>query len=282
MIPDMQEAITIWQYDELSKHPHKGLRVAKCVFCDISLKLLTAEHRETHLDPAGEWLQTSLAWRDAVQVCDSCGWWVVEKSVTNQDIHGQVTRIYRAVPSLKRLALSDVSVPTEELKQYLTRNYHARFEIHPKKYEELVASVFRNAGYHVRVTSYSGDDGIDLFLFDANNKELVGVQVKRYRGKIEAGQIRELAGALILNGLTKGVFVTTSEYQKGAKITAERYHDQGVGITLIDAKRFYEKLELATRRPYTELMDPSAPYFRFLTSSQALPLAYEDGVVMGG
>lgn len=278
----MEEAITIWQYDELSKHPHNGLSVDECLFCNISLKLLTAERGETDLDPAGEWLQTSWAWRYAVQVCDSCGWWVVEKRETNHDIHGEITRIYRAVPSLKRLALSDVSVPTEELKQYLTRNYYARFEIHPKKYEELVASVFRNAGYHVRVTSYSGDDGIDLFLFDANNNDLVGVQVKRHRGKIEAGQIRELAGALILNGLTKGIFVTTSEYQKGAKITAERYHERGVGITLIDAKRFYEKLELATRRPYSDLMDPSAPYSRLLTSYQTLPLAYEDGVVMGG
>lgn len=85
------------------------------------------------------------------------------------------------------------------------------FEAHPKLFEDVVCSVFRDFGWNARVTACSGDDGIDVVL-DGESDSTVGVQVKRYKKekKIEAEQIRSLAGALLVNGHTKGIFVTTS------------------------------------------------------------------------
>jgi len=54
-----------------------------------------------------------------------------------------------------------------------------------------VASVFRDCGFHARVTSYSGDGGIEVIL--ERGDETIGVQVKRYKSAIDAEQIRSLA-----------------------------------------------------------------------------------------
>lgn len=62
-------------------------------------------------------------------------------------------------------------------------------------------------------TAYSNDGGIDVVLEHEGKKH--GVQVKRYKNKISVGEIRAFAGALLLNGLPSGIFVTTSDYQRG-------------------------------------------------------------------
>jgi restriction system protein len=126
-------------------------------------------------------------------------------------------------------------------------------------FEEIVASVFRDLGYDARVTAYSGDDGVDVVL-DGPSGVLIGVQVKRYRDSIKVEQIRALTGALVLGGLTRGVFVTTSTFQKGAADTAERMATRGYQIELMNADRFYDALKIAQRSRYREKNDPTAPF----------------------
>ena len=195
-----------------------------------------------------------------INVCPTCGWWSVShhsKHDNGLDVYGH---IYRASGTLRNLDPSDVSVPLNELSQYLLAKYDDRFRINPKRYEELIGSVFKAAGYHVRVSSYSNDDGVDVFIFDGDSNDTVGIQVKRYRGKIEAQQIREFSGALVLNGLTQGIYITTSEFTRGATSTAARLHARGIAIRLWDAVSFYDHLRLTTRTSYTDADDPSAPF----------------------
>ena len=40
---------------------------------------------------------------------------------------------------------------------------------------KIVGAVFAGLGYRVRVTSYSGDDDIDVFVFDGADDHLTGV-----------------------------------------------------------------------------------------------------------
>jgi hypothetical protein len=84
-------------------------------------------------------------------------------------------------------------------------------------------------------------------VLDGPANRTIGVQVKRYRRerKIEAEQIRSFAGALVLGGHTKGVFVTTSSFRKGARKTAERFAERGYPVELMDAQRFFEALCIA-------------------------------------
>ena len=58
------------------------------------------------------------------------------------------------------------------------------------------------------------------------------------------------AGALLLEGYTKGVFVTTSRFQAGADRTARLALLRGIQIDLLDAKKFYGDLSIAQRNVY--------------------------------
>jgi restriction system protein len=116
-------------------------------------------------------------------------------------------------------------------------------------FEKVVADVFQSTGFSARVTSYQADGGIDVIL-DGPNDKTIGVQVKRYRNTIRVEQIRALAGALLLAGHTKGIFVATSSYSSAAKKAAARYTARGLPIELIDATRFYDALLVAQRACY--------------------------------
>jgi restriction system protein len=182
---------------------------------------------------------------ETADMCSLCGWWRVSRHGHGYKLHGTYHFSYQdaAVAVLKQLDLNDVHVPIAEVKSYLIAQFDARFKVHPRVMEETVASVFRGVGYSsVIVTNYSGDDGIDIFMQGSDG--IVGVQVKRYRNKIEAEQIRSLTGALVLSGVTRGVFVTTSSFTAGATDTAARYGAQGFSIELVDANRLYDALKL--------------------------------------
>jgi restriction system protein len=147
--------------------------------------------------------------------------------------------------SLRELDLTDISQPIAEVRRYLLAKYDARFNVHPRLFEETVASVFRDLGYDTQVTGYSGDGGIDVVL--RGQADTIGVQVKRYRSTIKVEQIRSLAGALMLAGITAGVFVTTSSFQAGAPRTVARYRDRGMRIDLVNADAFFAALGFVQR-----------------------------------
>ncbi|WP_158244292.1 restriction endonuclease [Trinickia dabaoshanensis] len=153
-----------------------------------------------------------------------------------------------AAGSLRELDLTDIQHPLQDVRDYLTIRYDKRFELHPRLFEETVASVFRDRGFLPRVTSYSGDGGIDVIL--ERPGERIGVQVKRYKNAISAEQIRSLAGALLIGGYTKGVFVTTSRYQPGATEVTALASARGMAIKLLDAPRFFDELKIAQRSKF--------------------------------
>lgn len=228
--------MTVWQYrdqlPELSAEMFSGS--IACLFCGTAMVALDKSMLE------GKGLETKIS----VRLCPICGWWKAGfYELEDLQLGWQPALIYGAAASLKELDLTDIDTPLEEVRAYLAAKYESRFSINPRLMEETVGSVFQNMGYTVLVTAYSGDGGIDVILQCADGST-VGVQVKRYRELIEAEQIRALTGALVLRGFTRGIFVTTSTYRKGAKATADLSTVRGVPIELVDANRFYEMLKL--------------------------------------
>jgi len=189
-------------------------------------------------------------WR--VRACQTCGWWKVTKIFNMEEGSYSSTSRGAAAGSLKNLDLRNVDVPLDEVRSYLLGCYKARFELNPKLFEETVASVFRDLGFSVLVTAGTGDGGIDMLLYDAG-QGILGVQVKRYADSINVSQIRELLGALVVNRLTKGIFVTTSKFQSGAARVVSSGITAGYKIELIDGAAFYEALKLSQRDIYTEV-----------------------------
>lgn len=203
--------------------------------------------------------------------CSSCGWWAITWLGDGRSGPDGFFHLGRARGVLKNLDLSDISVPTNELRQYLVAKYDDRFKVHPKKFEDIVGGIFSDFGYTVRVTAFSGDYGIDVVVLDGETGDTIGVQVKRYRDKIETEQIRSFAGALLLNGMTKGVFVTTSSFRSGVATTTKVFEGRAISIGLWDAGVFYDRLKLSQRQTYTNVEDPSAPFFAFWKEPSRIP-----------
>lgn len=266
----------MWEHKEQSRTAVKeAYGRTSCLFC---ARPLTVIHSMCEDAPCvGPGVQEAHCSFE-IKRCAKCGWWTAKKHESDRgQSHGTPVSSYRIMASagcLRVLDVSDISEPVQYIRDYLVGRYHERFKVHPRKFEEVVASVFRDLGFHALVTNYSGDDGIDIILNDADTT--IGVQVKRYKGAIEVCQIRELAGALLLNGITKGVFVTTSSFQSGVPRTSAKLADRRYAIELMDSAAFYSALEIAQIRhhdrydhtllsyAFTDMTEVERDFYRYI------------------
>ena len=232
--------MSIWIYKDVSIEPKLIWSISICPFCNSELKELSTDERR------GGVRRTETETR--VAICMTCGWpraLQYNRHIDHGGRFGVFSSTYGAVGSLKELDVTDISCPLNEIRSYLVAKYSDRFKIHPRKFEEIVASVFESLGYKSFLTNYRGDDGIDIFLYD--NRGLIGVQVKRYSNSIAVEQIRSLAGAIVLNDLTRGIFVTTTNFQSGGENTVRRFKRKRrpIAIELMDSNHFFDALKIA-------------------------------------
>ncbi len=259
--------MSIWTYEDAFPAPTEAdVTRESCPFCEsevdyistIADKVLKAE----------------------IRLCHRCGWWCRNERYRIQSFNEfEASTMLRhnysmegICAQLRNLDLADITIPLNDVRNYLIIKYNNRFDVAPRKLEELVASVFRDYGYNAEVTAYQKDGGIDVIL--SKNNENIGVQVKRYKNSIEAEQIRSFAGALILGDHPSGIFMTTSVFRSGAVDAAQRFTSRGIPIELIDAKRFYDALKL---RQKTDLSKDNLE--EFVYSLQAIgesKTTYED------
>jgi restriction system protein len=113
-------------------------------------------------------------------------------------------------------------------------------ELSPTFFERLVVDLIVAMGYGgsrdsvVQKLGKSGDQGIDgVVNEDPLGLDVVYVQAKRYAPDNTVGRerIQQFAGALVGQGASKGVFVTTSSFTKNAEQYAQRVPQR---IILID------------------------------------------------
>lgn len=252
---------------ELKDHVAVDRQPEACWYCSGGLR--TLDRRGLNPPSAmmpGEWdVRTSI-----LLVCDICGWWFISRHIYGERYEEAEPFDFEPFANswavrglLRELDLSDIQLPLDEVRRYLLAKYDSRFNIDPIQLEHVVGSIFRDLGYEVLVTSRSGDGGIDVLVLESANARPIGVQVKRYRGTIEANQIREFTGALHNQGLPAGIFVATSSYRPGAKREAAFAALRGIPIELWDAKQLYDRLRIAQRPVYQHAEEPDAPFARF-------------------
>jgi restriction system protein len=215
-----------------------------------------------------------------VWVCQACGWWsighhyafeIVEPDLSPNDYYTHYGAGY-AHGSLKNLDPSDVEQPVEEITRYLVAKSEAIGFLRPRLVEEVVASVFRNLGYSVLLTPLVGDDGIDIYLVNDQGGKEVAIQVKRWNKSISVEPIRAFLGALMLQGLTRGIMVATSRFTMGAERTATNSRDLGLAtIELKDGAWIVDTLKITQRACYEGLEDPSAPFYVLLKNPHLIP-----------
>lgn len=254
----------------------------RCIYCQS--QLMELPEKIVHSDDDEEELIAAAS-------CPHCGWWKLLNLVVfgpNADYEESDAALQGTGRSgmhllngsagqLHDFHLPDISSSLQEVRNYIVAHYHKRLQIHPRVFEETVASVFRDLGYHSRVTAYSGDEGIDVVL-DGPEDETIGIQVKRYKNAIKVEQIRSLAGALLLKGHTSGVFVTTSSFQRGAHRAAEAAAVKGKPIELYDAKRFLGALGIAQRKRWQGGVRSVDEILSICSKKLLTPLGRESGI----
>jgi restriction system protein len=113
--------------------------------------------------------------------------------------------------------------------------------IDPFYFEKVILTLLSKMGYGESIeTSKSGDGGIDgIINQDKLGLEKIYIQAKRYsENKVREKEIRNFIGAMS-GDTTKGVFVTTSEFDQQA---IKKAHDAHHTIILIDGKRLVDLL----------------------------------------
>lgn len=111
----------------------------------------------------------------------------------------------------------------------------------PQFFENAVLSLLESMGYgEGEVTGKSGDGGIDGIVYqDKLGLGTIIFQAKRFSNdnRVTASMLRDFVGTLDLNGVTKGVFITTSRFPKNAENSISGSHKS---IRLIDGEEFVQ------------------------------------------
>lgn len=113
--------------------------------------------------------------------------------------------------------------------------------MHPFKFEDYVAKLYKNMGYSVKQTKRTGDGGKDIVA--TKNRQTYFVECKRYSDPINVHKMRDFVGACVLGGKdVKGIYVTTSSFTNDAKSAANR-----IGIQMIDGNKLMSMIRSKTR-----------------------------------
>jgi HJR/Mrr/RecB family endonuclease len=122
------------------------------------------------------------------------------------------------------LIITDIN---EEVKKYLKKYPEKLYELNPRKFEELVASILEDMGLDVTLTQATRDGGSDIIarLKISITTFLMLVECKRYSpdNKVNVRNIREVAGVHSLKEPSKSIIVTTSFFTKDAVKEASQH-----------------------------------------------------------
>lgn len=113
-----------------------------------------------------------------------------------------------------------------EVLAYFGRHPELLYSLPPRKFEELVAAVFRNNGFEVELTPETRDGGVDIVAVQKNGfggNTLHLVECKRYlpENKVSIGIVQRMLGVVEQHRATQGIIVTTSSFSREAHICAQ-------------------------------------------------------------
>lgn len=126
------------------------------------------------------------------------------------------------LPSVK-VELASVN---DELLKFLAANPNKLHTLEPRRFEELIADIFRDFGYEVILTPRSRDGGHDI---RAIRKDSVGmllylIECKKYAPQRPVGVdvVRGLYGVTTAEGASCGIIATTSRFTRDAEEFADK------------------------------------------------------------
>lgn len=236
---------SIWHHnlaDYASTAELEKLNYAQCQFC-VQPTLRFDDSPEWWREHDDDYFLPSGVTPARLYICPSCGWW--SSHYYDVDLAPSCYTLvhHQAYASLRPLDLSIPDQPLQCIKDYLAFDYSARYALHPRLCERLVGDVLSSIGYSIELTAYQKDGGIDLYLLTDGHR-VGAVQIKRTRDSVGVEQVREFVGAMVLDGITRGMFVTTSRFTTPAIAAAGEAGVRGLPIELLDSQRIFDMLRL--------------------------------------
>lgn len=149
----------------------------------------------------------------------------LKSELNNQELY-RYRNIWDTEENIKEMKRADIGI----------KNNFQNFT--PYEFEEFVADLFRHMGYNARVTSKSGDFGVDVIA--ENTQERLAIQVKRhkYTNKVGAPTVQKTLGSIHKADADTTMIVTTSQFTGPA---FEQARD--APITLWDREVLHDQVE---------------------------------------
>jgi HJR/Mrr/RecB family endonuclease len=114
------------------------------------------------------------------------------------------------------------------------------YSLSPQDFEDVIATAFRNLGYHVEQTPYSNDGGKDAIAWKDNKKYLI--ECKRYANDHPIGRplLQKFFAAMVEEKAVRGFYVTTGTFAS----TAHEYAKE-TNMELINSTKLAKMMGLA-------------------------------------
>jgi len=126
-----------------------------------------------------------------------------------------------------KIIITDIN---EEVKKYLNKHPEKLYQLTPRKFEELIASIMRDLGFDVELTKATKDGGKDIIATIKNSVTsfLVYIECKKYspENKIGVEIIRNVLGVHHIDKPSKSIIVTTSFFTPDAIEESRKVENQ--------------------------------------------------------
>jgi len=140
---------------------------------------------------------------------------------TPEEIHNASSEILELYQEEAQSAskYSSIWCPDVELEmiEHFQKHPEEMYEMPPRKFEELVAAIFKNHGFRVELTPATRDGGVDIIAVEDSiitGESVHLVECKRYAANqhVGIGIVQRLLGVVTQMQATKGILVTTSYF----------------------------------------------------------------------
>jgi restriction system protein len=136
---------------------------------------------------------------------------------------GKIFPLYKEArkPLPKSLSIYCSELESEMI-QFFRRHPEQMYSMPPRKFEELIAAIFKNHGFKVQLTPETRDGGIDIIAVEHSNltgESIHLIECKRYApyNYVGIGVVQRLLGVVTQTQATRGIVVTTSFFTSDAK-----------------------------------------------------------------
>lgn len=123
------------------------------------------------------------------------------------------------LPSIEVMTIDD------HIKAYFRKHPEKLYDLSPRKFEELVASIIKDMGFEVELTQATRDGGRDIIAYIRTEiaSYLTHIECKRYApdNKVGVDIIRSVTGVHHMRNANKSIIVTTGFFTKDAREEAK-------------------------------------------------------------